>query len=231
MKRMFVLLLAILLFLTGCGGKSKAKDISAKDVSCPYKIDHEKEWVEITLRDSAKRGILWTVEELPSGVCEVTQEKSGKADTCKYRVSGLTEGAARLTFTAQQEQTIVFSLDIIAEVDSEGKVIISDTRHSERSGGASAEDSLDYSWVMDENDVLTFSFFDGSDQWSVRCDENEVCILSNMMSTPSGCQFSAQAISNGEISVLLIGQSTQRTIHVTLQVEDSVLEVLSVQEQ
>ena len=232
MKRMFVLLLATVLLLAGCGGKTNVKDISVKDVSCPYEINHKKDEVAITFRDGAKRGIIWNVEALPTDVCEVTQVKSGKNDTYKYCISGLTEGAAVLSFTAQQEdQTVVFSLDVIAEVDAEGKVVIVDTRHSERSGGASAEDGLDYSWVMDENDVLTFSFIDGSDQWSVRGEANNVCVLTNMMSTPSGCQFSAQAISNGEISVLLVGQSSQRTINVTLKVEDGVLEVLSVQEQ
>ena len=232
MKRMFVLLLAMLLLLAGCGGKTKTKDISDKDVSCPYEIDHKKDWVEITLRDGAERGILWNVEALPADVCEVTQEKSGKDDVCKYRISGLAEGATHLTFTAQQEeQTVVFSLEVIASVDSEGKVTISDYRHKERSGVRSEEESLDYRWDVDENGILTFSFFDDNDQWRVRGDGNGVCALSNMLSTSSGCQFSAQAISDGEINVVLTGKTTQRTIYVTLQVEDGVLEVISVQEQ
>ena len=232
MKRMYVLLLAVLLLLAGCGGKGKAKDISDKDVSCPYEIDHKKDWVEITLRDGAERGILWNVEALPADVCEVTQEKSGKDDVCKYRISGLAEGATHLTFTAQQEdQTVVFSLEVIASVDSEGKVTISDYRHKERSGVRSEEESLDYRWDVDENGILTFSFFDDNDQWRVRGDGNGVCALSNMLSTSSGCQFSAQAISDGEINVVLTGKTTQRTIYVTLQVEDGVLEVISVQEQ
>ena len=231
MKRMYVLLLAMVLLLTGCGGKTKTKDISAKDVSCPYEINHKKDTVEITLRDGAERGILWNVEALPADVCEVTQEKSGKDDVCKYRISGLAEGAAHLTFTAQQEQTIVFSLEVIASVDSEGKVTISDYRQKERSGVRSEEESLDYRWDVDENGILTFSFFDDNDQWRVRGDGNGVCALSNMLSTSSGCQFSAQAISDGEINVVLTGKTTQRTIYVTLQVEDGVLEVISVQEQ
>ena len=111
---MYVLLLAMLLLLAGCGGKTKVKDISAKDVSCPYQIEHKKDEVEITLRDGAERGILWTVESLPADVCEVTQQKSSKDDVCKYRISGLAEGASHLTFTAQQEdQTVVFSLEVI----------------------------------------------------------------------------------------------------------------------
>ena len=232
MKRMYVLLLAMVLLLAGCGGKTKTKDISDKDVSCPYEIDHKKDWVEITLRDGAKRGILWNVEALPADVCEVTQEKSGKDDVCKYRISGLAEGATHLTFTAQQEdQTVVFSLEVIASVDSEGKVTISDYRYKERSGVRSEEESLDYRWDVDENGILTFSFFDDNDQWRVRGDGNGVCALSNMLSTSSGCQFSAQAISDGEINVVLTGKTTQRTIYVTLQVEDGVLEVISVQEQ
>ena len=232
MKRMYVLLLAMVLLLAGCGGKTKTKDISAKDVCCPYEIEHKKDAVEITLRDGAKRGILWNVEALPTEVCEVTQEKSGKDDVCKYRISGLVEGATHLTFTAQQEdQTIVFSLEVIASVDSEGKVTISDYRHMERSGGPSEEESLNYRWDVDENGILTFSFFNSDDRWSVRGDGKDVCVLSDMMSMPSGCQFSAQAKSDGKISVLLTGKTTQRTIHVTLQVEDGVLEVMSVQEQ
>lgn len=232
MKRMYVLLLAMVLLLAGCGGKTKTKDISDKDVSCPYEIDHKKDWVEITLRDGAERGILWNVEALPADVCEVTQEKSGKDDVCKYRINGLAEGASHLTFTAQQEdQTIAFSLEVIASVDSEGKVTISDYRHKERSGVRSEEESLDYRWDVDENGILTFSFFDDNDQWRVRGDGNGVCALSNMLSTSSGCQFSAQAISDGEINVVLTGKTTQRTIYVTLQVEDGVLEVISVQEQ
>ena len=232
MKRMYVLLLAMVLLLAGCGGKTKTKDISDKDVSCPYEIDHKKDWVEITLRDGAERGILWNVEALPADVCEVTQEKSGKDDVCKYRISGLAEGATHLTFTAQQEeQTVVFSLEVIASVDSEGKVTISDYRHKERSGVRSEEESLDYRWDVDENGILTFSFFNSDDRWSVRGDGKDVCILSDMMSMPSGCQFSAQAISDGQISVLLIGKTTQRTINVTLQADSGVMEVISVQEQ
>ena len=232
MKRMYVLLLAMVLLLAGCGGKTKTKDISAKDVSCPYEINHKKDTVEITLRDGAERGLLWNVEALPTDVCEVTQEKSGKDDVCKYRISGLAEGATHLTFTAQQEeQTVVFSLEVIASVDSEGKVTISDYRHKERSGVRSEEESLDYRWDVDENGILTFSFFDDNDQWRVRGDGNGVCALSNMLSTSSGCQFSAQAISDGEINVVLTGKTKQRTIHITLQVDDGVLEVISVQEQ
>ena len=232
MKRMYVLLLAMVLLLAGCGGKTKTKDISAKDVSCPYEINHKKDTVEITLRDGAERGLLWNVEALPTDVCEVTQEKSGKDDVCKYRINGLAEGASHLTFTAQQEdQTIAFSLEVIASVDSEGKVTISDYRHKERSGGPSEEESLDYRWDVDENGILTFSFFNSDDRWSVRGDGKDVCVLSDLMSMPSGCQFSAQAQSDGKISVLLIGKNTKRTIHVTLQVEDGVLEVISVQEQ
>ena len=83
----------------------------------------------------------------------------------------------------------------------------------------------------DENGILTFSFFNSDDRWGARGDGKDVCILSDMMSMPSGCQFSAQAQSDGKISVLLIGKNTKRTIHVTLQVEDGVLEVISVQEQ
>ena len=232
MKRVCILLLALLLILTGCKSKDKMNNVSVKDVSCPYEINHKKDTVEITLRDGAERGLLWNVEALPTDVCEVTQEKSGKDDVCKYRISGLAEGATHLTFTAQQEdQTVVFSLEVIASVDSEGKVTISDYRHKERSGVSSEEESLDYRWDVDENGILTFSFFDDNDQWRVRGDGNGVCALSNMLSTSSGCQFSAQAISDGEINVVLTGKTTQRTIYVTLQVEDGVLEVISVQEQ
>lgn len=229
---MYVLLLAMLLLLAGCGGKEKTKDISVKDTSCPYEINHRKDWVEITLRDDAKRGIRWNVETMHNGICEVREEKVGKNDTCQYRIDGVTEGVTVLTFTAlQEDQTVVFSLDVMTNVDSEGKVTVSDYRHRERSGASSETDALDYRWDVDANDILTFSFFDSDDQWSVRGDGKDVCILSDMMSMPSGCQFSAQAISDGKISVLLTGKTTQRTINVTLQVDDGVLEVISVQEQ
>ena len=229
---MYVLLLAMVLLLAGCGGKEKTKDISVKDTSCPYAINHKKDWIEITLRDSENRGILWNVEAMPADVCEVMEETAKKDDVCQYRINGLTEGVTVLTFTAlQEDQTIVFSLDVMANVDSEGKVTVSDLRHRERSGASSETDSLDYRWDVDENDILTFSFFDSDDQWSVRGDGKDICILSDMMSMPSGCQFSAQAISDGQISVLLIGKTTQRTINVTLQADSGVMEVISVQEQ
>lgn len=229
---MYVLLLAIVLLLVGCGGKEKTKDISVKDTSCPYAINHKKDWIEITLRDSENRGILWNVEAMPADVCEVMEETAKKDDVCQYRINGLTEGVTVLTFTAlQEDQTIVFSLDVMANVDSEGKVTVSDLRHRERSGASSETDGLDYRWDVDENDILTFSFFDSDDQWSVRGDGKDICILSDMMSMPSGCQFSAQAISDGQISVLLIGKTTQRTINVTLQADSGVMEVISVQEQ
>ena len=232
MKRMYVLLLAVLLLLAGCGGKGKTKDISVKNVSCPYEIDHKKDRIEITFHDGAKRGILWDVAVIPEDVCEVTEEKAGKDGVCKYRIRGLTEGAAQLTFTAQlEDQTPVFSLVALVNVDAEGKASISSAVHSERSGASLETEDLDYRWDVDENGILTFSFFDSDDDWNIRSEGEDICMLSDIMATPSGCQFRAQAKADGKTSVLLTGETTQRTIQITLQADSGILDVISVQEQ
>ena len=59
MKRVYALLLAMVLLLTGCTGKGKAKDISVKDARYPYRIEHKKDTCLVTVvadQGSAPRG-------------------------------------------------------------------------------------------------------------------------------------------------------------------------------
>jgi hypothetical protein len=48
MKKVFILMLAILLIFTGCAGGVKTNDVSVKDVSYPYDVLHAEDAVEIT---------------------------------------------------------------------------------------------------------------------------------------------------------------------------------------
>ena len=133
MKKAYVLLLALLLILTGCSGKEKTNNASVKDVCCPYEINHKKDGVDITLKDGEKRGILWRVDAIPEYVCDVSQVDIDKEYTCQYRITGKEEGAAQLTFTAlQSDETVCFALDLVVNVDSEGKVFVSSYQHQER---------------------------------------------------------------------------------------------------
>ena len=233
MKRAYVLLLALLLILTGCAKKEKINNISVKDVCCPYEINHKKDVVEITLHDGKQSGISWRVETVPEDICQVTEENIDKEYTCRYHLSGKEEGAAQLTFTAlQTDQTACFVLSLVVNVDSEGKAFVSSYQHQERKDNSVDADGLNYKWNVDINGILNFSFINQEDHWSVSGDGTDAFVLSNMMSTPSGCKFSAQAIAAGQTTIVLTGENSQRTIHVTIQADDQrKMEVISVQEQ
>lgn len=233
MKRVSVFFLVLLLILTGCTVKEKAKNVSVKDVCCPYSINHKKDAVEITLQDGRQSGILWRVEAVPEDFCQVTQDEIDKEYTVRYRLTCEEEGAAQLKFIAlQEDETVCFVLDLIIDVDSEGKAFVSSYQHHERKDNSVNADGLQYKWNVDTDGILNFSFINQEDNWSVRGDGADAFILSDMMSTPSGCKFSAQAIGAGKTTILLVGENTQRTICVVIQAdEQGKMEVVSVQEQ
>ena len=233
MKRASVLLLALLLILTGCAGKVKLNHVSVDDVCCPYEISHVKDGVLLTLQDGEKSGILWHVETIPEDVCQVVQEETDKEYTSRYRLSGKEEGAAQLTFTALQADEIVsFVLTMVVDVDSEGKAVVSSYQHQERKDNSVETEGLRYKWNVDVDGILNFSFIDQEDNWSVSGDGGEAFALSYMMSTPTGCKFSAQAIAPGQTTIVLTSENTQRRIHVVIQAdENGTMEVISVQEQ
>ena len=232
MKRVYALLLAMVLLLTGCTGKGKAKDISVKDARYPYRIEHKKDTVEITFRNHTEKNIAWHTQMLSENICRVTQAAVNKENTLAYRVEGVQEGAEQLTFVAQrQDETAEFTLSLMIYVDAKGKVTAQSCQHKERKEVSQEENGLNYKWDVDVDGVLHFSFRNEDDQWSVRGGE-DACALIDGMSTPSGCQFSAQANAEGKTEVLLVGETTQRQICVTLQVDgNGNLEVLSVQEK
>lgn len=233
MRRAYVFLLAWVLILTGCAGNVKIADVSVEDVCCPYEINHKKNGVEITLRDGEQSEILWRVETIPEEVCQVTKENIDKEYTCRYSLSGKEEGAAQLQFTAlQPDETVCFVLTLVVNVDSEGKTFVSSCQHRERKSVSVDADGLNYKWNVDTNGVLNFSFINQEDNWSVHGDGSDAFVLSNMMSTPSGGKFSAQAIAAGQTTIVLVSENTQRTIHVVIQADDQKkIEVISVQEQ
>lgn len=233
MKRVYILLLAMLLLLTGCGGKTKAKDITVKKISCPYEIDHKKKVVELTLRDGENNGIRWDIEVIPEDICEVTQVNSGKGNTAVYRIAGTEPGVAVLTFSAlNEDEIVVFDLVLGIKVDSDKKVVVSTSEHRERKAMSVEDDGLTYNWNVDLNGILHFSFVNEEDDWFVLGDGEGVCTLSDTMATPSGCIFSAQAIKRGKTTVWLKGENTQRKILVALEVDnEGNVKVVSVQEQ
>lgn len=233
MKRAYVLLLALLLLLTGCAGKEKTNDVSVKDVCCPYEIIHKEDVVELILHDGKRSGVLWRVQTIPEDLCQVTQENVSKEYTCQYRLSGKDEGVAQLTFTAlQPDETVCFVLTLIVNVDSEGKTAVFSYQHQERKENSVEADGLSYKWNVDTDGILNFSFINQEDNWSVRAEDSEAFVLSNMMSTPVGCKFSAQAVAAGQTTIVLVSENTQRSIHVVIQADDQrQMEVISVQEQ
>lgn len=233
MRRAYVLFLALVLVLTGCAGNETANDISVKDVCCPYEINHKDDVVEITLRDGDQIGILWRVETVPENICHVTQEKADKENASLFRLSGKEEGVAGLTFTAlQSDEKIRFVLDLVVNVDAEGKVLVTSHEYHETKDNVVETDGLSYMWNVDANGILNFSFINQEDKWSVRGDGADVFVLSNMISTPSGCEFSAQAKAAGQTTIVLVGDKNQRTIHVLIESDDNLkMKVISVQEQ
>ena len=233
MKRAFVLLLTMLLILSGCNGKEETDRVSVKDVCCPYEIDHKKSGVEITLHDAAQSGIVWRVETIPTDICYVTEDSINKEYTCRYCISGKKEGIAQVMFTAlRTDETVCFVLDLLVNVDSTGKTTVSSYQHHERKDNFVEADGLNYRWNVDTEGILNFSFINQEDNWSVRGDGADAFVLSNLMSTPSGCKFSAQAIAAGQATIVLTGENTRRTIHVVIQADDKGnMEVASVREQ
>ena len=233
MKKLCVLILAMLMVLTGCAGKEKIRDASVRKTVCPYKINHKRDFVEITLRDGKKQDLLWDVQMNPEGICQLKQIKTTKARTVKYCVTGGEDGAALLTFTAaKQDQPASFVLYLLVNVDQKGKVTISDYQHQDLSSASVEEDGLQYKWYVDVDGVLHFDFFNNEDSWHVSSDSDDVCDISNKLSTPSGCTFSAKAKSKGKCSVVLMGKTTQRRVDVTIKVDkEGNMEVTSVQEQ
>ena len=233
MKRVYVLFLAILLTLTGCTSKVKGKDVSVKDVCCPYKIDHSAGGIELSFRDAEKIGLNWHVNAIPEDTCEVTQADNKKEYACQYRIDGREEGLAQLTFTATQEdETVVFELVLLVNVNAKGKAIVTSYQHRERVGASVEEDGLKYSWNVDIDGTLHFSFVNMQDHWRVYGDGENICTLSNQMATPAGCKFSAQPIAAGKTTVELIGEETQRKISVVIKVDKNMdLAVVSVQER
>lgn len=232
MKKVYILLLAVLLVLAGCSGRVKAEDVSVQDVCCPYDITHKKSALQVSLHSGELTDITWSVQAIPQDVCEIS-EPTAKGGTSRYTITGIEEGAAQLTFSAQQSNgTDVFALIMVIGVDGDHRVTLSSSRHSERDDTTVETDGLNYTWSVDLSGVLTFSFVNSEDSWSVRGDGEGVCTLSSKMSTPAGCKFSAAAKSAGTTDVLLVGESTNRRITVTVQVDDTgKISVASVQEQ
>ena len=233
MKRLYVLLLAMLLVLTGCAGKERTKDASARKTICPYKIEHKRDFVEITLRDRKKQGFLWEVQMMPEEVCKVTQRSSGKGKTAQYRITAQEAGAAQVTFiAAKQDQPDSFILNMMVNVDEDRKVTVTAYQHQELQNAVVEEDGMNYMWNVDTNGVLHFAFMDEENRWYITSDENSVCTLFDKLATPDGCEFSARAKGEGKTSVGLICEKAQRQINIVIEAdEDGNLEVTSVQEQ
>lgn len=233
MKRVYVLLLVLLLLFAGCARKEKINNISVEDVCCPYEIKHQKDGIELILRDGGQSEIQWRVETIPEDYCQVTQENIDQENTWRYRLTGKKEGVVQVTFTAlRTDETVCFVLTLLLDVDAEGKAVVSDYQHHERKENSVQENGLRYKWNVDTNGILNFSFLNEEDNWSVRAAEEDIFIFSNMLSTPSGCRFSAQAKAVGKTTIILVGENSQRTIHVVIQADESgKMELVSVQEQ
>ena len=233
MKRACVCLLALMLILTGCGGKEKNDRISVKDVCCPYEIDQKKDAVALTLHNGRQSGILWDVEAVPEGICTVTRESGDQEDPSRYLLTGMKEGAAQLTFTAAQDDgKVSFVLTLMAEVDAEGRTVVSAYEHHESADISVEAEGLNYKWNVDVDGILNFTLMNEEDEWRVTGSEGQSALLTNTMSASFGCKFSAQAGTAGQTTVILTGENTRRTIHVVVQTDESgTLEVTSVQEQ
>ena len=233
MKRLYALLAVLLLVFTACGRKNQSQDVSVSDVCCPYEITHEENDLLITLRDTEQQGLKWQLEAIPQDVCQIAQENIDDASGCRYRVSGSIEGMEQLRVTAlKSDETAAFTLTVMVNVGADGKVVLASHEHRQREDTVVEENGLNYQWNVDVDGKLNFSFINAEDSWSISGVEDDVCIFSDVLSTPSGCRFTAQANNPGQTMVVMVGESTQRTIHVVVQVEENgALAVVSVQEQ
>ena len=224
MKKILLLLLAIVMIFAGCSEDEEPKGIQVKDACCPYEIVQKGSELEITLQNGDLSGITWMVQTVPQDVCAVKTEKDGK-----YRITGSQEGAAQLTFTAMQEENIQFVLTVVVDVNAKNKVTLKTHEHREQNDVSVEEDGLNSNWSVDVDGILTFSFIDSEDTWNVLDEEG---ILLSKMSTPSGCKFSVQTIASEQCVISLVGEASQRTISVTIESDDSGnLRIASVQEQ
>ena len=225
--------LALLFILTACSGAKTFDHVSVQNVCCPYEINHIEDITEITLSNGDRYGMQWQVISQPEDICQVTLDNTDEGNSFRYRVSGNVEGVAQLSFTALEENgTACFVLTVIVNVDSEGKTTVSSYQHTERKDHSVEEGGLQYHWNTDINGTLNFSLKDQEDNWSVTGDGADVFVLSNMMSTPVGCKFSAQAKGAGQATIVLVSKNALRTVHVIIQADDEGnIEVLSVQEQ
>lgn len=233
MKRLYALMAVLLLVLTACGRKDQTQNVSVSDVCCPYEIVHEEDAIVITLRDTEQQGLKWQMEAIPQDVCRITQENTDDEYSCRYRVHGSVEGMAQLTVTAlKSDETAAFTLTVMVNVGADGKPVLASYEHRQREDTVVEENGLNYQWNVDVDGKLNFSFINAEDSWSISGVEEDVCIFSDVLSTPSGCRFSAQANNPGQTTVVLLGENTQRTIHVVVQAEENGgLAVVSVQEQ
>ena len=225
MKRVFLLLLAVVLLATGCAGSRNAKDVSVEDARCPYEIRHQEGTLAVTLRGE---DVTWHTTLVPEDVCELTQgEGNGR-----YSITGLAEGAAQVVFTALDEkEREAFVLTLVVQIAANKTVSLESYDHRERTDTAMEEGGLSYQWNVDVNGILTFSFLNTEDRWSVHGEGEEICTLFDKLATSGGCKFSAEAKSEGQTVVTLVGETTGRTVYVTVQVAADTLEIVSVQEQ
>lgn len=224
MKKVYALFLVMLVLLSGC---SKEKEhIVVEDACCPYEISPRENGQEVLLQDGELTDLRWEVETVPQDICTVNAQKQGQ-----YHIAGTQEGAAQVTFTALQRETVRFVLTLVVHVDGEKRVTLTSYEHRQREE-VSQEDGLQYNWSVDVDGILTFSFLNTEDRWSVHGDGEGICTLLEKMETPGGCKFTAQQASVGETVISLVGETTQRTVCVTVRVdEQGSMEVLSVQEQ
>ena len=233
MKKVFIWLLAMLLIFTGCAGLKKVEDIRISDTICPYFIHYNKGVLEVTLQINSENALQWQVNALPDDICRVAEISVEGENMVRYDVTGVEPGATQLTFTALQEEgAIAFVLTLIVDVDSAKRATVRQYEHQERQSAHEELNGLTYQWNVDVDGVLSFNFTDTEDMWFISNAESTVFRYRQRLSTSSGCQFSLQAVSAGQDTVVLTGENTQRVIHVVVKAdENGKLEVVSVQEQ
>ena len=233
MKKVYILLMAMLLILTGCAGIKGMKDIRVTDAMCPYTVQYKKGVLEVTLQNQSGNPLQWQVKAMPNDVCKVAEVPQTVENTVCYTITGEIPGAAQLTFTALREDgTATFELNMIVEVGSNKKATVQDYEHQESEHVAEESNGLSYAWDVDVDGILTFSFTNTDDFWSVSNTKSTVYKFTTRLSSPSGCSFGLRALAAGQDTVILTSETAQRTIHVVVQVDDAGnLTVVSVQEQ